>query len=101
MPTYSNREALPGEINHGPVDRWTAGHVAVGVGLGLFRVPWWAALGTALIWELVENPLKKHVFRSMVGSTQDTFINSAVDVVALMAGWGVMAALPPPVRRRP
>lgn len=100
MLTYSNRKALPGEINHGPVDRWTLGHIGVGWGLGLFRAPWWVALGVALGWELIENPMKKHVFRTMVGSTQDTFVNSAIDVAALMAGWGMIMALPPPVRRR-
>jgi hypothetical protein len=100
VPTYSNRKALPGEVNHDLVDRWTLGHLGAGWGLGLVRAPWWVALGIALGWELVENPLKRHVFRSMIGSTQDTFANSVVDVITLMVGWGMMKALPPPVRRR-
>jgi hypothetical protein len=87
------RTARPGEVNHGPIDIWTVGHVAVGAGLGLVRAPWWVALGGAVAWEFAENPLKRHVFNSMVGSTKDTFVNSTVDVVALMVGWGVARSL--------
>jgi hypothetical protein len=100
VPTYTNRKARPGEINHGPFDRWTLGHLGAGWGFGLFRAPWWVALGAAIGWEIIENPLKRHVFRSMVGSTQDTTVNSIVDMIVFMAGWGMVKALPPPVRRR-
>jgi hypothetical protein len=100
VPAYSNRQALPGEINHDFFDRWTLVHLGAGWGFGLVRMPWWAALGAAIGWELVENPLKRHVFRFMVGSTQDTLANSIMDVVVLMAGWGAARMLPEPVRRR-
>lgn len=94
-----NRTAFPGEINHALVDRYTVGHAAVGVLLGLGRAPWWLALVVALGWEVVERPLKNAFPRAFPYATQDTLGNSLLDAGAMMAGWGAIKALPPPHRR--
>ena len=88
------RTALPGEINHAWVDRYTIGHFAVGTLAGLGRVPWWATIGGAVLWELVERPLKNHLPRWFPFSTQDTIGNAIVDILAVTAGWGLIKLLP-------
>ena len=97
----AQRTARAGEINGDPIDRWTLGHVGVGVWLGLFRAPWWVALATAIGWELIERPIKNN-WPTEWGyyPTQDTITNSIVDVVAMMTGWGVIRVMPKPVYGR-
>jgi hypothetical protein len=92
--------AQPGEINHDVVDRYTLGHVAAGLLFGLGRVPWWAALALAVGWELVERPLKDQYPHAFPYSSQDTVANAVGDIVAVMAGWGVIKLLPPVSVRR-
>ncbi len=94
----SQRTALPGEVNYGLIDRWTVGHVGVGTWMGLLRFPWWGALLVSVGWEIIERPLKDRIFWKMTGATQDTLPNAIVDVIATMAGWGIMKALPPQKR---
>lgn len=81
------RQAIPGEINGDALDRFTAAHFAIGVGYGLAGLPWYAALGLALGWELVEIPLKDHAPQVFPRSSQDTVPNAICDVAAVMAGW--------------
>jgi hypothetical protein len=84
--------APEGEVQ--PIDRFTIGHVAWGVMLGLGSVPWWATLGQAVIWELIENPLKRALPQVFPDARPDTFANSFFDIAACMAGWGAMRLLP-------
>lgn len=77
-----------------PIDRFTLGHVAWGVMLGLGQVPWWLTLGQAVFWELVENPIKRALPQAFPDPRPDTFANAACDVLAVMAGWGAMKLLP-------
>ncbi len=88
------RTARPGEINGSAFDRFTVGHAAVGVILGLVRVPWWVALGTAVGWEIIERPLKRHVPQMFPHATQDSLPNALVDVAAMVLGWGAMSLFP-------
>jgi hypothetical protein len=85
--------APPGEVQ--PIDRYTIGHVAWGVMLGLGSVPWWATLGQAVLWEIIENPLKRALPQVFPDARPDTLANSTCDILACMAGWAVMRALPP------
>jgi hypothetical protein len=90
------------------VDRYTIGHAAFGVLMGLGRVPWWGAFTVAVGWEFLERWLKDALPRAFPNATQDTFANSAFDAIAMMLGWGAIKALPrqatidgaPLVRRR-
>ena len=52
----ASKRYLPGEQS--VVDRWSLGHASVGVLYGVTKMPWWVALGLAVVWEVVENPLK-------------------------------------------
>ena len=90
------RAARRGEINGDAVDRFTLAHGAAGVLLGLGRVPWWAALGLAVGWELAERPLKRAVPRIFPHASQDSLANATCDVLAVMLGWGAMKLLPDP-----
>ncbi len=90
------RRALPGEIDFPPTDRFTAGHFAIGVLMGLVKTPWWGATGVAVGWEVLERPLKRSVpafFPTYPDVTQDTLPNAAVDAVAMIVGWGITRLL--------
>ena len=50
--------ADPGTINGDAIDRFTLAHAASGAVAGALRSPWWATLTGALLWEIVERPLK-------------------------------------------
>lgn len=94
----TQRTAGPGEINGNAVDRYTIGHAAFGVMMGLGRVPWWGALTVAVGWEFLERILKDHVPALFPDSTQDTLVNASFDAIAIMLGWGAMQVLPPPAQ---
>lgn len=89
------RSALPGEINGDLLDRFTIGHGAFGLLMGLGRVPWWAALTVAVGWEFAERGLKDAVPVAFPNATQDTFSNAIFDAMAVMAGWTAIQLFPP------
>lgn len=78
-----------------PIDRYDLGHYSIGILLGLARVPWWAALGIAVGWELAEDRIKDAVPQLFPRPIDDTFANSALDVAFWMAGWATIKMLPP------
>ena len=89
----AERTAGPGEINHAFVDPCSLVHGLVGVvamlGLGL---GFWATLGIAVSWELVEHGLKNLVPGLFPHPTQDTIANSLGDVLSTMIGWSLARA---------
>jgi len=82
-------QALPGEINYDPLDRFTFAHAASGAAMGLFRLPWWVALMTAVSWDLIERALKAGFPGWFPHYTQDTAQHVACDAAAWMLGWAV------------
>jgi hypothetical protein len=88
------QRAQPGEINGDMFDRFTIGHLAIGVLLGLVRAPWWVALPVAIGWELAENPLKDRFPKLFPHASHDTPANAVADVAAVTAGWASMRLLP-------
>lgn len=93
--SLANRTALPGEINHDAVDRFTIGHAAVGTIMGLARLPWWVAITVAIGWEVIENPLKDRFPQLFPHATHDTLANATFDALAMIAGYAFIRALPP------
>lgn len=89
------RDALPGEINGDALDRFTIGHGAVGVLMGLGRMPWWGALTVAIGWEFVERGLKEAIPAAFPNATQDTTSNAIFDSMAMMLGWTAVQLFPP------
>jgi hypothetical protein len=73
-------------VNHAFADRFTLAHAAIGAVYGL-ALPLLGALGLALLWELVENPLKRVLPRVFPHPTKDTLRNAVGDVLAVMSGW--------------
>jgi hypothetical protein len=94
----ANRTAEPGEINWPPFDRFTLGHLAVGIMLGLIRMPWWGAGTFAVGWEIVERPMKDNFPGLFPHATQDTLPNAVVDAAAMMVGWGIIQLFPKDVK---
>jgi hypothetical protein len=91
----AQRTALPGEDNHGFVDRFTAAHAAFGVLAGLGRLPWWATLASGLFFDLVIERQFKDAWPAIwPNPTQDTWQNITGDTIAMMAGWKVAKLLP-------
>ena len=79
--------AKPGEINHTLFDRFTLVHFAIGVAYGLLGLGLWSTLALAIVWELIENPMKFHLPLIFPHGTKDTLQNSTGDSLAVMAGW--------------
>ena len=90
----AQRLAQRGEINGDPIDRFTLAHFAWGAGMGAVGAPWWLALGTALIWDVVlERGLKDRRPEWFPNATQDTAEHIATDAAAWMLGWGCTSTL--------
>ena len=77
------------------IDRFTIGHVAVGTLFSLARVPWWATLASSIAWELAENALKRKMPKLFPSGIEDSWAHAAVDIAAVMAGYGAIKLLPP------
>lgn len=86
-------QALPGQINGDAIDRYTLGHGAAGILMGLGRLPWWGALGLAVGWEIVERPLKDQFPKAFPNATQDTVPNAVCDALAVMVGFALVKFL--------
>lgn len=95
------RTAQPGRFGampEGPLpiaDRFTIGHGMVGFLLGLAQVPWWLVLGQAVVWDIVENPLKRALPQVFPDARPDTLPHVLVDISACMAGFGLTKLMPP------
>lgn len=74
-------------INVDTFDRFTLGHAAVGVLLGLAGASKGQALAAAVAWELAENPLKDAFPGAFPHPSHDTRRNAVGDVIGVMAGW--------------
>jgi hypothetical protein len=84
-----------GDVNDAAVDRYTLGHASIGVLYGLARLPWWAALGLAVGWELVEDQLKDAMPGVFPYAAHDSLANATCDAAAVMVGYALIRALPP------
>jgi len=70
-----------------PIDSFTLNHAFVGAVLGGMGASAMGALGIALFWEAVENPLKRRVPDVFPNPYPDTRANSFFDMAAWMIGW--------------
>ena len=85
--------ARPGEINHALIDRFTLAHVSIGAGYALANFSFAIVLVLAVLWEVVEDPLKARLPRLFPNATGDTFRNATGDVLAVLCGWGAVQHL--------
>lgn len=84
------RPAKPGEINYPVFDRFTLAHLAIGVFYGLLGLNAWVSLILAVLWEIIENPLKYYFPQVFPNATADSARNSISDTVAVMSGWAAI-----------
>ena len=69
------------------LDRFSLGHAAVGVLYGAFELPWWAAAGLAVGWEIIENPLKDWLPEVFPDACYDSLPNAVADAVLVIGGY--------------
>lgn len=77
------------EINEAWIDRFTLGHFILGLGLGDADVGLAPTVVLAIGWEVLERPLKRRFRSAFPHPSQDSGPNSAIDALAVMAGWWV------------
>ena len=68
-------------------DRWTVAHALVGVAYGAAGLDAAEALILAVLWEVVENPMKDRLPALFPEAQHDAPANVAGDVAAVMLGW--------------
>lgn len=78
------------------VDLYTLGHAAAGAICARLGWSWETTLVLALVWEVIENPLKDEYPHMFPDACHDRIENAVVDVIATLAGWYVFrdAAMP-------
>ena len=79
--------ARPGEVNYSLVDRFTLVHFAIGTVYGSIGFSFPVVAFLAILWELVENPLKINLPFIFPHPTADTLQNAIGDVCAVILGW--------------
>lgn len=90
---YGIRDARRGEANYAVVDGYTLAHLGVGAGVGAAGVGPWVALGITILWEILEDPLKRRLPEWFPVETYDTLVNQVGDSAAFMIGWWVGSRL--------
>lgn len=82
----------PGQQNEAAVDPWTVVHTGAGLAAGLLHVNFWAALGAAVAYEVIEQYVERtgrgaQLFRT---SGPESAANVVVDlaVFVLSYRWG-------------
>jgi hypothetical protein len=83
-------KAKPGEVNYPLFDRFTLVHFLIGMTYGFFKLDFVAMSILAVLWELVENPIKAYLPRLFPHGTKDTLVNSVGDCVAVATGWALV-----------
>jgi hypothetical protein len=84
------RPAKPGEVNYAFTDRFTFAHFGIGALYGLLHVNFTATVILAILWEILENPLKVYFPSVFPNATADTLKNSIGDTIAVVLGWYVV-----------
>ncbi len=84
---WKPRPAGPGEINYAWIDPFTFLHFGIGMLYGFLGAGPWLSFGLAVLWEIVENPLKVYCRFLFPEPTADSLRNQIGDVLALMLGW--------------
>lgn len=82
-----------GEVNYHFVDRFTLVHFMIGVGYGFLNLNFVVVVLLAVVWEIVEDPLKAHLPKIFPNATADTWRNLVCDAVAVVIGWSLVAFL--------
>lgn len=78
-------------VNQAPIDRFTLGHFAVGIGLAAAGASPSTALVMAIGWELIEGPLKVRTPAVFPNPSPDSPANASLDAAAMMLGWYLAA----------
>ena len=80
-------------MNERFVDRWTAGHFALGMFLAYVKFPFEGTVVVAVGWELIE-PILKERFPAIFPHPQvDSNANKVGDVLAVLLGYTLVRIL--------
>ncbi len=85
--------AKPGEVNYPAFDRFTFVHFGIGLGYGFFGLSATIVVVLAVLWEIIENPLKANCPFFFPHATADTLQNILGDIFAVVTGWGLYRLL--------
>lgn len=77
----------PDPVNNVPIDAFTVGHFYVGAISRRIRVKFSLSLMAAVLWEIVERPMKEAWPGAFPHPSQDSPQNAVVDVAAWVLGW--------------
>ena len=83
------KRAVP-TVPKSPIDKYTLGHLAWGAILASIGVPFWGAATLSVLFELAENPLKKHIPIIFPEPIPDPIGNQVMDTVGVLAGWALI-----------
>jgi len=78
--------------NESSVDKYSALHIATGVIFGILNFPLWFVLILAIVFELIENPLKVKV-DLFPSQKKESLRNQVFDVIFVVLGWGIGIAI--------
>lgn len=78
--------AKPGEMP-GPFDRYSVGHAALGMVFEASRIPQAIALGSHVLFEVVEDDVKKLLTPLFPDTRPESFENHVGDIAAFAAGY--------------
>jgi len=78
--------------NESCVDKYSALHIVTGVIFGILNFPLWFVLILAIVFELIENPLKVKV-DLFPSQKKESLRNQVFDVIFVVLGWGIGIAI--------
>lgn len=74
--------------NESAVDKWSIGHILIGVAFGLLNLTFLIALIITILWELFEIPLERRWARgSWLTKHPESNRNRLADILFNMIGW--------------
>ncbi len=82
------------QANRTGFDRFTLGHLACGLIIGLMGAGFWTTAIAAAGWEIIETPIKYALPGIFPVPTPDSFTNASVDALAWIVGWGIIQLFP-------
>lgn len=82
-----------GEINYHIFDRFTFVHLIIGCIYGVWGIKFWLMICLAIVWELIENPLKANFPSIFPHGSSDTIQNAVSDCIAVCLGWTLITYL--------
>lgn len=83
------KRAVPA-VPKSPIDKYTLGHMAWGAVLATVGIPFWGAFVASVVFEMIENPMKKHIPFIFPEPIPDPIGNQVMDTIGVLTGWAIV-----------